>query len=156
MVCGGGWLRNWLVGDVHDDVHDDGNDDDGDDNEDTDADAHNNNRNFDNYKCLCNAPRSRHLDVLGVHPEEGCLSAIVRATEGYSGSDLSELCAQVRMQRWGLGCLVGVRVGVGVEKGAGSRRTVCQGEEGREGGAGRAVRASGVLARGMGGKGMKQ
>jgi hypothetical protein len=34
--------------------------------------------------------------MLGAQPGEGCLSAVVRATEGYSGSDLTEVCAQVR------------------------------------------------------------
>ncbi|KAI8463962.1 MAG: P-loop containing nucleoside triphosphate hydrolase protein [Monoraphidium minutum] len=44
------------------------------------------------------------VDVPGAQPGEGCLSAVVRATEGYSGSDLTELCAQaaqdVLSEKW--------------------------------------------------------
>ncbi|KAI8462349.1 MAG: P-loop containing nucleoside triphosphate hydrolase protein [Monoraphidium minutum] len=36
----------------------------------------------------------RPLTMLGAQPGEGCLSAVVRSTEGYSGSDLTEVCAQ--------------------------------------------------------------
>jgi hypothetical protein len=37
--------------------------------------------------------------MLGAQPGEGCLSAVVRATEGYSGSDLTEV--------WSLGGALG-------------------------------------------------
>jgi hypothetical protein len=48
--------------------------------------------------------RRRPLTMLGAQPGEGCLSAVVRATEGYSGSDLTEVCAQaaqdVLAEKW--------------------------------------------------------
>lgn len=45
-----------------------------------------------------NTHTRRPLTMLGAHPGEGCLAAVVRSTEGYSGSDLTELCAQVRLR----------------------------------------------------------
>ena len=46
----------------------------------------------------------RPVAMLGAHAGEGCLSAVVRATEGYSGSDLTEVCAQaaqdVLAEKW--------------------------------------------------------